>query len=284
MQRRLSTTGFTGLVGGGLILFCAAIFASGLHIKAREASPSVTVEDVPFMPDPAMDDDDAAAMAEAAGIESSPDDGGAVLPLEPETVPEQTALPPPSPAEASAAVPDGWKPKLLYRPTASAAGRIEAQGYQIGIADIEPVDPGESCGEGANAWPCGTAARTQFRHLLRGRALTCTVPDRAPAEAIETTCSVGGEDVGTWLVAQGWARASEGGALADAGDQARDAGRGIYGSKPVLPAVEVNTGSGLELPVPPSAPSIIAPAPQAAAPSIPDNRGAFPPAPTLPVQ
>ncbi|GHD16660.1 thermonuclease family protein [Tianweitania populi] len=284
MQRRLSTTGFTALVGGGLILFCAAIFASGLHIKAREASPSVTMEDVPFMPDPALDDDDAAAMSEAAGIESPPDDGGAVLPLEPETVPEQPSQAASAPAAANNPVPDGWKPKLLYRPTASAAGRIEAQGYQIAISGIEPVDPGESCGEGANAWPCGTAARTQFRQLLRGRALTCTVPDAAPAEPVETACSVGGEDVGTWLVAQGWARASEGGALADAGDQARDAGRGIYGSKPVLPAIEVNTPSGLELAVPPSAPSIIAPAPQAQAPAITDDRGAFPPAPSLPVQ
>ena len=221
------------------------------------------------------------AMAEAAGIESPPDDGGAVLPLEPETAPGETE--PIPPVEAVDTVPDGWKPKLLYRPTASAAGRIEAQGYQITITGIEPVDRGESCGEGANAWPCGTAARTQFRQLLRGRALTCTVPDSAPAEPIEAGCSVGGEDVGTWLVAQGWARASETGALAEAGDQARDAGRGIYGRKPVLPAIEVNTSSGLELHLPPSAPSIITPAPQTA-PVTREDRGAFPPAPTLPVQ
>ncbi|MBS9721778.1 thermonuclease family protein [Tianweitania sp. BSSL-BM11] len=287
MQRRLGTTSFTALVGGGLILFCAAIFASGLHIKAREASPSVTVDDVPFMPDSGLDDDDAAAMAAAAGIETPPDDGGAVLPFEPETTPQETVQP--SPDQTRTAVPDDWKPKLLYRPTASAAGRIEAQGYQIAITGIEPMDPDESCGEGANAWPCGTAARTQFRQLLRGRALTCTVPEAAPAEPVETACSVGGDDVGAWLAAQGWARASEDGVFSDAGEQARDAGRGIYGAKPVLPAIEVNTRSAFELPLPPSAPSLIAPVSPAtqSAPAVPahtEDRGAFPPAPPLPVQ
>lgn len=291
MQRRLSTVNFTALVGGGLILFCAAIFTSGLHIKAREAAPSVTVEDVPMMPDPGLDDEDAAAMAEAAGIESPGndeglgDDGGAVLPPEPQTEPVPAVPEPVAPNATNAAYPEGWKPKLLYRPTANAAGRIEAQGYQIAIDGIVPVEPTESCGEGSDAWPCGTAARTQFRHLLRGRALTCTVPDTAPTEAIETACSVGGEDVGQWLVAQGWARAVEGSALAEAGDQARNAGRGIYGAKPVLPAIEVNTAPSLELPIPPSAPGIIAPEPlPQTTPAISEDRGAFPPAPTLPAQ
>ena len=281
MQRRLSTLNFTALVGGGLLLFCGAIFASGLHIQAREASPSVTVEDIPLPADPALGDDDAAAMAEAAGIETPVDDGGAVLPFEPET--EAPAPEPAAPAAASDAVPEGWKAKLLYRPTASAAGRIEVQGYQIAISGIEPVEPTESCGEGSEAWPCGTAARTQFRQLLRGRALTCTVPDTAPTEAVETDCSVGGEDVGRWLVAQGWARAVEDGEMTEIGEQARNFGRGIYGSKPVLPPVAISMTPALALPMPPSAPSIIAPEPQTA-PAISEDRGAFPPAPTLPAQ
>lgn len=286
MQRRLSTLNFTALVGGGLILFCVAIFASGLHIQAREASPSVTVEDIPLPTDPALDDDDAAAMAQAAGIESPPDDGGAVLPLEPETEAAPIAPAPSAQTAGSDVVPEGWKARLLYRPTASAAGRIEVQGYQIVISGIELVEPTENCGEGSEAWPCGTAARTQFRQLLRGRALTCTVPDTPPAEAVETDCSVGGEAVGEWLVAQGWARAVEDGALTAAGDEARNAGRGIYGRKPVLPPVMINNGSALPpmvLPLPPSAPSIIAPEPQTP-PAIGENRGAFPPAPVLPAQ
>jgi endonuclease YncB( thermonuclease family) len=281
MQRPLSTLQFTALVGGGLTLFCAAIFASGLHIQDREASPSVTVEDIPMPTDPALDDDDAAAMAEAAGIDTPVDDGGAVLPFEPETEANQPQ--PTAPAEGSTAVPDGWKPKLLYRPTASAAGRIEAQGYQIAISGIEPIEPTENCGEGSGSWPCGAAARTQFRQLLRGRALTCMVPDTAPAEAIETGCSVGGEDVGRWLVAQGWARPAEEGELAEMGQQAQNARRGIYGSKPVLPPVAISTTAPLQLPMPPSMPSIIAPEPQRA-PAMGEDRGPFPPAPTLPAQ
>jgi endonuclease YncB( thermonuclease family) len=281
MQRPLNTFNFTALVGGGLLLFCAAIYASGLHIQAREASPSVTVEDIALPSDSALDDSDAAAMAEAAGIETPVDDGGAVLPLEPES---ETPPPEPSvPTAASDAVSEGWKAKLLYRPTASAAGRIDVQGYQIAISGIEPVEPTESCGEGSDAWPCGTAARTQFRHLLRGRALTCTVPDTAPAEAVETDCSVGGEDVGRWLVAQGWARSVDDSEMTEIGEQARSAGRGIYGSKPVLPPVAINPTPALQLPLPPSAPSIIAPEPQTA-PAISEDRGPFPPAPTLPAQ
>jgi endonuclease YncB( thermonuclease family) len=284
MQRPLSTLQFTALVGGGLTLFCAAIFASGLHIQDRDASPSVTVEDIPMPTDSALDDDDAAAMAEAAGIDTPVDDGGAVLPFEPEA---ETAAPPApdltTPAVPDDAVPENWKAKLLYRPTASAAGRIEAQGYQITISGIEPIEPIETCGEGAEAWPCGTAARTQFRQLLRGRALTCMVPDTAPAEAIQTDCSVGGEDVGQWLVAQGWARPVEEGEMAEMGRQAQNARHGIYGSKPVLPPVAISTTAPLQLPMPPSMPSIIAPEPQRA-PAMGEDRGAFPPPPTLPAQ
>ncbi len=270
MQRRLSTPKFSALVGGGLAFFCIAIFMSGQHIKAREASPSVQVEPFEMPAETALGDDDEAAMAEAAGIETQPaDDGGAVLPFDPDPLPADPQSRQPDVAQDQ----QGWTEKLLYRPTVSAAGRVEAQGYRIEINGVDPMDPAENCGEGANAWPCGAAARTQFRNMLRGRAVTCTVPEDAPTDVIATTCSVGGEDLGGWLVSQGWARAVEGGTLVELAEQARNGHRGVYGSKPVLPAIAVDITPPFEMQVQPALP--------AAPPSL-ENRGAFPPAPVLP--
>jgi endonuclease YncB( thermonuclease family) len=130
---------------------------------------------------------------------------------------------------------------ILYRPVASAAGRIETMGYSITLADIEPLDADETCDFEGTSWPCGARARSAFRAFLRGRAVTCDVPPKPDGAVTPTTCRLGKQDVGAWLVANGWARATAG-PYADASENARSAGKGIFGpppsavSLPALPA------------------------------------------------
>lgn len=148
-------------------------------------------------------------------------------------------------------MPDDWNGTKLFQPVALAAGVIEAKGYSVALSGVDVVRQDETCADdGGRSWPCGIRARTAFRAFLRGRAVVCTVPPEGGRDLITAECRIGKQDVGQWLVENGWARAAEGGPYAEAGEKARAAKKGIFGSAPNL--------SGLP-PVPP-APS---PAPQA---------------------
>ena len=124
---------------------------------------------------------------------------------------------------------------LLYQPVATSSAVFEAMGHTIAIAGTESVAPGETCNHDGVEWPCGARARTAVRLWLRGRALTCDVPPDTERDLIVVGCRLGKQDVGAWLVANGWAHAAKGGPYEDVEAKAREAGLGIFGAPP--PAV-----------------------------------------------
>lgn len=123
----------------------------------------------------------------------------------------------------------GWELRLLHRPVVSAAGRIEAAGHAILIDGIKPVQPGESCpGRQGEEWPCGNLARTALRGWVRGRAVHCRVPEKPMDDAISTSCELGGQDIATWLVRNGWAQPNDPQRFENAAKYARSNGLGIF--------------------------------------------------------
>lgn len=123
------------------------------------------------------------------------------------------------------------KPQV-YRPVAAAAGRIESDGLTIILAGIDILEPDQTC-RGVNGdWPCGMVARTAFRYFLRGRALDCDLPDGELPERLTATCRLGAQDLGAWLVANGWAKVSSTGPYAEEQAQAVEKRRGIFGPRP----------------------------------------------------
>jgi endonuclease YncB( thermonuclease family) len=170
-------------------------------------------------------------------------------------------------------MPDEWKGTTLFQPVATAAGLIQAKGYTVAVSGIDVVAPEETCIDPAGKrWNCGVSARTAFRAFLRGRAVVCTVPPEGGRDTISAACRIGKQDVGAWLVENGWARAAAGGPYVEEGRAAESGRKGIFGAAPDL--------SGL----PPAPPAVAAPA--EIAPSILDLSGeAATPAPPLePVQ
>ncbi|MER9330865.1 thermonuclease family protein [Mesorhizobium sp. M0152] len=147
-------------------------------------------------------------------------------------------------------MPDDWNGTKLFQPVASAAGLIEAKGYSVAVSGIDVVRQDETCTVDGKSWPCGVRARTAFRAFLRGRAVACTVPPEGGRDLIGAECRIGKQDIGQWLVENGWARAAKGGPYVDAGEKARSARKGIFGPAPNLSGV-------------PSVPAVSAPAPQA---------------------
>lgn len=129
--------------------------------------------------------------------------------------------------------PEDMAGEPLFNPVAEAAGVIEAKGRSLTVSGIEVVKPDETCTDSAGkSWPCGVQARTAFRGFLRGRAVTCAAPDKAGA----AQCRVGNQDIGAWLVENGWARALPDGPYADAGRKASEAAKGVFGAAPDLSA------------------------------------------------
>jgi hypothetical protein len=136
-------------------------------------------------------------------------------------------------SELSLALPPTPPKPLLFQPVANAAGVIEAGGRTITVDGIVPVGGDEMCAAPSGGdWPCGRAARTAFRAFLRGRAVTCDFPAGELADKVTSTCWLGGQDAGTWLVSNGWARAAPGGPYAKAEETARAEKMGIFGAPP----------------------------------------------------
>ncbi|RIX99199.1 hypothetical protein D3218_15630 [Aureimonas flava] len=131
----------------------------------------------------------------------------------------------------AAAAPDPDKPafRLFARPIAVDAGTLKAGEFTLRVAGVQPVARSARCTDGAQAWPCATRARTALRGWLRGRSVLCAVTP-AEAQAIEITapCLLGEEDVGDWVVRNGWARAASGSRYEAAESEAREARRGVW--------------------------------------------------------
>jgi len=186
---------------------------------------------------------------------------------------------PPKPKKPVA--PEDWKATRLFKPVATSAGTIEAQGYRVALSGVEPTPIGQDCTFEGRKWPCGARARTAFRAWLRARAVQCTVPPNPDRELITAECYIGKEDLSAWLVESGWAKPSDENHFADIAEKARSAKRGIYGP----PQNRVNLTIDPGRPAPLNAPGIEAAEPeQPTVATPPPEAGLFPAAPPPPAQ
>ncbi|MDX8526640.1 thermonuclease family protein [Mesorhizobium sp. MSK_1335] len=126
-------------------------------------------------------------------------------------------------------MPQDWRGTLLFRPVATSSTVFEAMGRTVAISGTVDIDPGRTCSFDNAAWPCGQRARAAFNARLRGRALKCLLPPDADRFTIAAPCMLGKQDVGAWLVSNGWAMAAPTGIYGKAEAVARDARMGIFG-------------------------------------------------------
>nr|WP_246673241.1 thermonuclease family protein [Mesorhizobium sp. B2-9-1] len=162
---------------------------------------------------------------------------------------------PPKPPKTK--MPGDWNGTKLFQPVATAAGLIESKGYAVAVSGVDVVKADETCSDAGKSWACGTRARTAFRAFLRGRAVACTVPPDGGRDIITAECHIGNQDIGQWLVENGWARAAQGGPYVEDENKARAAKKGIFGPAPKLdglPALPAASGPA------PVAPDSILPA------------------------
>lgn len=257
----------------GLILvgMSAAILAGRQHVAAQDVVIAVDApEDLPA--DVLLDEADAADGdgSTAAVVASSPAPmatpqrtldpelpaatghrDGAFERIAPRAPLSELALAaPPKPPKQTK--PEDWKGTPLFQPVAKAAGLIDAKGYSIAVSGIDMVGLEETCTDAGKEWACGQRARTAFRGFLRGRAVVCKVPPENGRDIIAAECRIGKEDIGQWLVENGWARATAAGPYAEAGKQAEADRKGIFGPPPERIKMMLSPGAS-SLPAPPPA-------------------------------
>ncbi|MBB3388957.1 endonuclease YncB(thermonuclease family) [Rhizobium sp. BK275] len=231
-------TGIAGMaIVTGLLLAGQARLNSGDGAAPDADAGSVTAElpdaDTDRMKPPAsLTDEDAAliaratepAAAEPGAAPSPPPSGNATA--------NETAQSEAAPAETSPATAAGKDSVELLRPTVENAGLLSFGKRRLQITGIIATPADKSCGSEGKQWPCGMMAKTALRLFLRNRAIDCDLPSDAWKDMASAACRLGQQDIGTWLVENGWAEAQPGSPLAAAGEKAKQAKEGIHGEDP----------------------------------------------------
>jgi endonuclease YncB( thermonuclease family) len=152
-------------------------------------------------------------------------------PLSDEKAASQDAASPTNEARNRAEPKPLLQPKRFYRVVVQDGGSLKAGGTTITLAEIEVAGLAGQCKDSrGHAWPCGRAARSALTRLIRGRAVMCHVPVKSKQKSLVARCSVGGNDLSFWMVAQGWAKPTQPpqAAFKEAAEAARERRLGIW--------------------------------------------------------
>ena len=126
--------------------------------------------------------------------------------------------------------------KIYYRVIVPDSGTLEAGDVIIKLNGIVASKADAQCHDkqGKN-WPCGAAAKTALRRLIRARAVVCDLPEPGEQKSFTARCAVSGTDLSTWLVRQGWAKPNDPPqpALADAAEAAKSERIGLW-QEPIM--------------------------------------------------
>jgi endonuclease YncB( thermonuclease family) len=126
--------------------------------------------------------------------------------------------------------------KIYYRVIVSDSGTLEAGDVVIRLNGIVASKADAQCHDkqGKNS-PCGAAAKTALRRLVRARAVVCDLPEPGEQKSFTARCAVSGTDLSTWMVRQGWAKPNDPPepALADAAEAAKSERIGLW-QEPIM--------------------------------------------------
>jgi endonuclease YncB( thermonuclease family) len=126
--------------------------------------------------------------------------------------------------------------KTYYRVIVPDSGTLKAGDVVITLNGIVAGKADAQCqDEKGKSWPCGAAAKTALRQLIRARAVVCDLPRPGEQKSFTARCAVSGTDLSTWLVRQGWAKPIDlpEPALADAAEAAKSERIGVW-QEPIM--------------------------------------------------
>lgn len=129
---------------------------------------------------------------------------------------------------------DRTVPPLVGRAQVIDGDTLRLTGRRVRLTGLDAPELDQTCvGPDGREWSCGADARLFLADLVRGSDLTCQGNGRDIYRRLLASCAIDGQDIGSRIVAAGWAQAD----LQYAGEetQARVAKRGIWSGTFVAP-------------------------------------------------
>lgn len=94
------------------------------------------------------------------------------------------------------------------RATVIDGDTIELHGQRIRLHGIDAPEASQRCTDAkGQQWRCGRQAAFALDELIHGQVLTCLGRERDRYRRVIARCSIGGIDLGEWMVRNGWATA-----------------------------------------------------------------------------
>ena len=83
--------------------------------------------------------------------------------------------------------------------------RLEIHGQVIRLHGIDAPESEQICRVGGEPWQCGRDAASALAERIGGRIVTCWERRRDRYGQVLAACSMEGEDLGEWMLLNGWA-------------------------------------------------------------------------------
>ena len=82
---------------------------------------------------------------------------------------------------------------------------VEIHGKRIRLFDVDAVESGQRCQKDGKPWLCGKDSAFALADKIRDRPITCSGDEFDRYRRLIAHCSLNGEDLGGWMVENGWA-------------------------------------------------------------------------------
>ena len=82
---------------------------------------------------------------------------------------------------------------------------LRVNGIEIRLKGIDAPELRQTCEREGRPYRCGQEARSVLLRRLSESEITCRIEGRDRYRRALATCSLDGDDIGAWLVEQGWA-------------------------------------------------------------------------------
>jgi endonuclease YncB( thermonuclease family) len=115
---------------------------------------------------------------------------------------------------------------------------LEIQGQRIRMFGIDAPESGQTCTKNNRVYSCGKQATSALSNRIGSKTVTCREMDIDKYQRVVAICSVEGDDLNRWMVAEGHAVAYQAYSIRYLFDEikARYAGRGIWAGEFQNPA------------------------------------------------
>ncbi|MBJ7484352.1 MAG: thermonuclease family protein [Brevundimonas sp.] len=96
-------------------------------------------------------------------------------------------------------------PAIIGRASVIDGDTLDMQGQRIRLWAVDAPEGRQTCDRAGVTYRCGQEAANALDRYIGGRPVRCAERDRDRYRRIVARCSVGGRDLGGWLVREGLA-------------------------------------------------------------------------------